>query len=228
MNRIRVADLFTLGNLGAGFFAILSDNLLFAAGLICLGAVLDVFDGWVARKMNQSSDLGVQLDSLADMVTFGVAPAILFYRMMPEGWLTLVVCVLIPITSAWRLAAFNLLPPSPWFRGLPTPTNALWYVGLALWLPGDSDWPLWLISPTIHLVISLSLSALMVSSMPILGMKSKAVIQRSWWIIVAAMLGLILPVITGHFGLAICSALIFFLIASIINALAVNTQRKIN
>ncbi len=226
MNRIRVADLFTLGNLGAGFFAILSDDLLLAAGLICLGAVLDVFDGWVARKMNQSSDLGVQLDSLADLVTFGVAPAILFYRMMPEGWLTLLVCVMIPITSAWRLAAFNLLPPSPWFRGLPTPTNALWYVGLALWFPVAIDLPEWLFYPPLHMVLSLILSLLMVSAMPILGMKSKAVIRGSWWIIMAAFLGMILPILIGQVQLAISSALVFFLFASAINALIGNEQRK--
>ncbi len=216
MNRLRVADLFTLGNLGAGFFAILSNDVLLGAGLICLGAVLDVFDGWVARRMNQASDLGVQLDSLADMVTFGVAPAILFYRMLPEGWVSMIVCAAIPLASAWRLATFNLLPPSPWFRGLPTPANALWYVGLALWFPKQDVLPEWMYSDTLQLGLSIILSILMVSGFPIPGMKSPSIYRKEWWILLGAFVGFCLPMVFGHASLSINAGLSFFLLACIL------------
>ena len=82
MINLKIADLFTLANLAAGFSAILTQDIRLAAGLIVLGACMDVLDGLVARWMNQTSELGKQLDSLADMVTFGVAPATLMVAFM--------------------------------------------------------------------------------------------------------------------------------------------------
>lgn len=224
MNRLRVADLFTLGNLAAGFFALLSDDILLAAGLICLGAFLDVFDGWIARKMNQSSNLGIQLDSMADMVTFGIAPAVMFYKMLPEGWLSLVVAACIPLASAWRLATFNLLPPSPWFLGVPTPTNALWYVGLSLWLTQSTDLPDWLTDPYLHLGFSLVLSLLMVTTLPIPGVKSLTAIKGAWWVLASAILGLIIPIIWGYPLISINTGITFFLSACAIYALTPKTK----
>lgn len=226
MNRLRVADLFTLGNLAAGFFAVLSDDILVAAGLICLGAFLDVFDGWVARRMNQSSNLGIQLDSMADMVTFGIAPAVLFYNMLPEGGLSLVISVCIPLASAWRLATFNLLPPSPWFQGVPTPTNALWYVGLSLWLTNSTDLPNWLTNPYFHMSLSLIMSTLMVTTLPIPGVKSLTAMRGAWWVLLLAIMGLLVPVIMGFPLMAINTGITFFLGACALYALKAPERMK--
>lgn len=181
-----------MGNLVAGCLSILSDAPLAAAGFILLGAFLDLFDGMVARWMKQDSPLGVQLDSLADMVTFGVAPAILFLRVMPpDGWVT-AIALLIPVCSAWRLAVFNLLPPSPVFRGLPTPANALWYAGLSLWLPVPGRAPELLYHPPLHATIALGLCAWMVSRLAVPSLKSPQGIR-----------GLALPALLALFALSL-------------------------
>lgn len=169
----RIADLFTLANLTAGVLAIQTGRPLTAASFIALGAACDVMDGWVARRLNQTSPVGLQLDSLADMVTFGVAPALLFLRMMPDTWMHFAIALLIPVASAWRLAVFNIRPASPVFAGLPTPANALWYAGLALW------WPEFATDSTDQTIAvgmaaaSLLLSLLMVSSLPFPSLKTR-------------------------------------------------------
>ncbi len=169
----RIADMFTLANLTAGVLAIQTGQPLTAAGFIALGAAFDVMDGWVARRLNQTSPVGLQLDSLADMVTFGVAPALLFLRMMPDTWLHCAIALLIPVASAWRLAVFNIRPASPVFSGLPTPANALWYAGLALWWPElATDSPFDSIAAGMA-AASLLLSLLMVSSLPFPSFKTR-------------------------------------------------------
>jgi CDP-diacylglycerol--serine O-phosphatidyltransferase len=78
----QIPNLFTLGNLTCGVLAILAifnDNLDQAVYLVILAAILDFFDGFLARLLKVSGELGKQLDSLADLVTFGVAPAFMLY-----------------------------------------------------------------------------------------------------------------------------------------------------
>jgi CDP-diacylglycerol--serine O-phosphatidyltransferase len=153
MKRIRtiavLPTMFTLGNLVCGFFAIvvasridtrpdaatLSDptNVMISAWLILLAMVFDVFDGQVARMSRSSSDFGEQLDSLCDLVSFGVAPAFLLVRMVPdfavlhtEGiWMiaaSFAACV------ALRLARFTVETDDEddhlTFKGLPSPAGA--------------------------------------------------------------------------------------------------------
>jgi CDP-diacylglycerol---serine O-phosphatidyltransferase len=198
VNRLRLADLFTLGNLVAGCLSILAGDPLTAAAFIVLGAFLDLFDGMVARWMNQASSLGVQLDSLADMVTFGVAPALLLYRMMPQEPWILAIILLIPACSAWRLAVFNLLPPSPVFLGLPTPANALWYAALSLWLPEAALAPTWLQHPTLHLLIVLGLSLWMVSRLEVPSFKKPEIFWQRPLPLILALTAIIAAVVTGY------------------------------
>lgn len=210
----KIADLFTLGNLAAGFGALLVPEPTHAAGLILLGALLDWLDGNVARWMKQASPLGVQLDSLADLVTFGVAPAMLLLRILPDHFLVAVAAFAIVLCSAWRLAVFNLAPPSPTFQGLPTPANALWYVGLALWVPATPFAAEWLYAPLLHALLSLLLSGLMVSRMLIPGFKSLAALRRNWLPPAAALVGGIVVALLIHPGLGINVALLLFLATS--------------
>lgn len=141
-------NMLTLANLMAGVLAIIATlnhhDYETALWLIVAAAIFDFFDGFVARLLNQQSPLGVQLDSLADDVTFGVAPALVMFDLYRGAtaawieneavvtWLGLVV-LLIAAFSVLRLAKFNIdTTQSAEFEGLPTPANALMLISLAL------------------------------------------------------------------------------------------------
>lgn len=219
MIKLKIADLFTLGNLAAGFMAILTQDVRLAAGLIVLGACFDVLDGLIARAMRQQSELGKQLDSLADMITFGVAPAILFYRLLPVDMWSTITCTLIPVFSAWRLANFNLLPSQPHFVGLPTPANALWYVGLALWLPDPPSFLDNLPLSGILIGLSILLSILMVSTIRFPAIKSWDQFRKDKWIIGAGLIGMNIPTLLCHMNMSINGFLLLFILAAVINSL---------
>ena len=169
----------TLCNLACGVLSVLA-ALYYgfprqAALLICLGILFDFFDGMTARLLGVSSPMGKELDSLADVVTSGVAPAaILFsilYKPLSENgqlWLA-VALLLIPLFAAYRLAKFNLdTRQSHSFLGLPVPSQALVWVGVALsQLPIVSgQWSLIVI-----VALSLVLSVLMVTELPLFSLK---------------------------------------------------------
>ena len=109
---------------------------------IVIGAVFDFFDGMSARLLHVSSPIGKELDSLADDVTFGVAPSSIVFTflagMTPDWPLLPYVAFLIAAFSALRLAKFNLDErQATSFIGLPTPANALFWASLVLWLHGQ-------------------------------------------------------------------------------------------
>ena len=144
----QVANLITLLNLVCGVWAIFlllnisyyghEKALLFACILVLVGALFDLMDGLVARALKISSEIGKQLDSLSDMVTFGVVPgiiALILVSSYDDDSLTpsKLISVLIPVFSAVRLAKFNIdARQSKNFIGLPTPANALFWVALGL------------------------------------------------------------------------------------------------
>ncbi len=125
-------NLLTVGGMFFGFFSIVASikgDFDRAAWAILTAAVFDALDGWVARLTKSTSRFGVELDSLSDLVSFGVAPAVMFYiwALMPFrrlGWVgafTFVVC------GALRLARFNVQmvgSEKKWFTGLPIPGGA--------------------------------------------------------------------------------------------------------
>ncbi|MTI88005.1 MAG: CDP-diacylglycerol--serine O-phosphatidyltransferase [Balneolaceae bacterium] len=132
--RIAVPSFFTLMNLFSGFLAIISisdGDLIRGAWLIALAGLFDVFDGLMARLANATSDFGVELDSICDMVSFGVAPGFLIYSFGLEklGFFGVIVSALPPLCGAVRLARFNvnarILPPKDQFIGLPIPAQAI-------------------------------------------------------------------------------------------------------
>ena len=158
----RLPDLLTTANLACGVASILlasQGQLTWACGLVFAAAVFDVFDGLAARAMGGGTPLGAQLDSLADMVSFGVAPALLVFvqsstlagnlvdmSAFPEGvpariphpnavpdWPIMFGAIVLVIASCWRLAKFNLdTRQSTGFLGLPTPSNGLFWVSVVL------------------------------------------------------------------------------------------------
>jgi CDP-diacylglycerol---serine O-phosphatidyltransferase len=119
-----VPNLFTIGNLLSGIFSItfnMNGYLRMTALFIFLSAMLDFFDGRIARRLKVNSELGVELDSLADIVSFGVAPALLFYSIEIPSPFTTLAFMLFPTMGALRLAKFNIKPTIGHFMGLPIP-----------------------------------------------------------------------------------------------------------
>lgn len=152
----RLPDLLTTANLCCGVASILlasQGQLTIACGLIFLAAVFDVFDGLAARALGGGTPLGAQLDSLADMVSFGVAPGMLMYFAFQQGvtwsredgvflgfpnegrssWVLMCLALVVPVASAWRLAKFNIdTRQTHGFLGLATPANALFWASVPL------------------------------------------------------------------------------------------------
>ncbi|MGB5530003.1 MAG: CDP-diacylglycerol--serine O-phosphatidyltransferase [Ignavibacteriaceae bacterium] len=138
MNRPRltrsvVPNLFTAINMFCGFLSILSasdGNYNYAAWLIFIAAIFDALDGLVARLTNSSSELGVELDSLSDIVSFGAAPSFLLYKTYFFAFDTwgIIISSLPLIAGGFRLARFNIQIvgfAKSFFLGLPIPTSAL-------------------------------------------------------------------------------------------------------
>lgn len=122
----------TCANLICGFLVFIVDpESGLGIWLILLGALFDVFDGAVARMLNAQSKFGAELDSLADMVTFGIAPAYLISWELDENWQY--VSIIIVITAALRLARFNISGgDSYYFKGLAVPASAMFFLGLII------------------------------------------------------------------------------------------------
>ena len=188
-----LVSIVTLGNL---FFGLLSIALVasgrLTAGAICLiiGATLDAFDGSLARRWEVLSPFGAQLDSLADMVAFGVAISWLVWNWLlpkaPDWWIVIGVVAALPgLMSAIRLARFNTSESNPlFFEGIPTTAMAGFVVLVYL---TNAALPIWFALPLVALV-----ALLMVSSFPY--PKLKYFFQFSWlWLLPIAVAALVVP-----------------------------------
>lgn len=215
---------------------VLSGDTLTAAFLVLAGAGFDFADGFVARLVNASSSIGKELDSLADMVTFGLVPGLILLHYLAEGLgielsfeafldkPILLIPMLVPMFAALRLAKFNVdTRQSDSFRGLPTPASALWVTSIPLmvaympyrimWIPENVVVDQWFI-----LGSSIGLSLLMVSDIPLMAMKFKSFgwkgngVRYSFLIISVVLLIILQPV-------AIPIILSLYLIISIVQNL---------
>jgi len=181
--RSQLPNILTLGNLFSGCLGIifvLNGQLKIAAYLILLGGAFDFLDGFIARLLKVSSPLGAQLDSLSDMVTFGVLPGMMLYKFMlinnggeaPYLFFQFIP-MLFPICAAIRLARFNIsTEQSDKFIGLATPAATLFVAGL----PFISETSLLSFlhqSNGVLILISLALAFLMISSLELFAFKFK-------------------------------------------------------
>lgn len=167
INRAFLPNMLTFSNLLLGFGAILfisSGRFTSGAWLIIAASLLDGLDGTVARLVKSASRFGAELDSLADMVSFGVAPSILIYHMLyePFGAVGIVLSFLPLAAGAARLARFNVLaqsmPNVRGFIGMPIPGAALTLVGVFMYSyrnpEGLSTMPIWLsLIPAVSLLM---------------------------------------------------------------------------
>ncbi len=175
-----IPNFITLSNLLLGVLALIfasKGEFIWAGAFIFLATIPDFLDGLMARMLGVTSDIGKDLDSLADMVSFGVAPAVLFYQLeiyYEFKWIAYVV-LLIPLFAALRLAKFNNDDrQSEEFFGLPTPSVALF---IASW-PFIIEYDLYhleayLTTAFTFVAVPVVLSVLMVSEIRLFSLKFK-------------------------------------------------------
>ncbi|GEL09001.1 CDP-diacylglycerol--serine O-phosphatidyltransferase [Salisediminibacterium halotolerans] len=162
--RSQTANMLTIVNLGLGSMAIifvLQGQFGLTVALICIAAVFDRMDGKIARKMNIESELGKQLDSLCDLISFGLAPALLIYQstLQDFGIAGSMAAVIFIACGAIRLARFNVSEQEGYFVGLPI-TGAGCILTVSHLLNTA-------VEPHIFMFIILILSILMISSFTI-------------------------------------------------------------
>lgn len=187
--RKHIPNLLTLGNLFCGTVATIfavNERFTFVALFVVTGIVFDFFDGFVARLLNVSGELGKQLDSLADMVTSGVVPGIIIYKLVLKNNSNLVdfnllsslpfLGLLLTIGACYRLAKFNIdTRQSDFFIGLPTPAMSLFVVSLPLIQQYSTiEFAQNLIANNYFLIsITLLLTYLMNTKLPLFSLKFK-------------------------------------------------------
>ena len=185
MNFIKnnLANAFTLGNLFSGCVGIIhliGGDYQTTALCIIISLVLDFFDGFVARALKSNSDLGVQLDSLADMVSFGFLPGVTMFMALTElqpndyPWYYYL-GFLVTLFSCLRLAIFNLDEEQKYyFKGLNTPSNTILIFGLYYAYKTTGAFAFLLENPTLILIVTAILSWLLVSPIKMIAMKFKS------------------------------------------------------
>jgi CDP-diacylglycerol--serine O-phosphatidyltransferase len=190
-----IPNLITSLNLASGFIAIiyaLNGNIVTASWLILAAMIFDFCDGFSARALKAYSSIGKELDSLADEVSFGVAPAIIIYQLIIKAMMLnapaifnsdilngsgmiLLLLVIMPICGALRLAKFNTDDTQTTsFKGLPIPANALAVISIVIaWRYAPSK----ILASFIHsnialLIFTFIISLLMVTRLPLLSLKT--------------------------------------------------------
>ncbi len=253
----------TAGNLLCGIMSImvsLNGRLDLGVLFLIIAMILDFLDGFVARMLNQQAEIGKQLDSLADMVSFGVAPGVLVFVMFIvssavqisgslaqtlvyptmgssmsnlidlyfdnllvdqeaggqvffQGWSILLpfVSLFIPFFSMFRLAKFNLdTRQSDQFIGLPTPANAMFFMGitLTLWYGFGSDGigavlAEVLIREQVLMTLVVVFSAMLIAELPLISLKFKTFdFQKNWDRYTLLISGLLLIILLQYFALS--------------------------
>lgn len=159
-----------------GVIEVLEGNLIWAPYLIWLAAIFDFFDGFAARALKVSSPIGGELDSLADMVTFGVLPSLVLFALLRQAsvpeWVPYLALV-VALFSAIRLAKFNVdTRQTTSFIGVPTPANALLISAFPLIIDRHPDWG-FMQHPAFLLAVAFIMSFLLVAELPLFALKFK-------------------------------------------------------
>ncbi len=169
-----IPSIFTSINLICGFIALILGDHYIGSILLLFAVGFDVMDGLAARMLNAQSEIGKELDSLADLVSFGIAPAFLYYLLSPlDTWVGFIPPCILVASSALRLAIFNTKPSSDSFSGLPTPATALFLIGIFLaYSAGNEDIVNLLNNKIIYFVIPFFFAAMMLSKINMFSFKN--------------------------------------------------------
>ncbi len=226
-----IPNIITLLNLFCGCIALVfafHRNFEMAFYFVCLGIFLDFFDGFFARLFKVSSPLGLQLDSLADMVTSGVVPGLVMYEMMintstamSDSYLQIFPYLgfIITLGSCYRLANFNIdTRQTDSFIGLPTPANALFILSLPLVLKySDSLFLLEILTNQgVLLVVTLLSAYILNAEIPLFSLKIKKFSFKDNALqIVFLILSLLLLVFFQYLGIPLL--IIFYVLLCVVN-----------
>ena len=197
-----IPNIFTIANLVLGFICILNvfvrnDFEIIYIFYVCL--ILDFLDGFVARKLHLTSEFGKQIDSLADLVSFGILPSIILYEHFDSNSFNLFLkysSILILVASSIRLAKFNISEENNnFFIGLPTPANALFFISL-IYYNGDLKQ---YFNEYVIVFFILLFSVLMVSKIKFINLKfSNFIIIENLERLILILVGFILIIFEGH------------------------------
>jgi CDP-diacylglycerol---serine O-phosphatidyltransferase len=241
--RKSIPNIITSINLLCGSIAVIlvfEGFLHMAAIMVLVASVFDFLDGFAARLLNAYSAVGKELDSLADMVSFGLAPALVVYRMMKESLsgssvdehsfiILPLLAMVIAVFSALRLAIFNVDErQSNEFIGLPTPANAIFFISLPLVIHYGS--PHHFLHPfflsvtgnfTVLLILAVVFSFLLVSPYPLFSLKfTNLSFSSNSTRYIFVIIALVLVLLAGIYALP------FIIIAYILLSLSVALIRK--
>lgn len=189
----QIPNYITLGNLLSGTIATIfavEGDYKFTALFVCIGILFDFFDGFVARLLGVSGELGKQLDSLADMVTSGVVPGVIMYKLLEDNLINRpdfiysaeqvidvpIIGLILTLAAGFRLAKFNIdTRQTDSFIGLPTPAMSLFIISLPLILEySDIEFTKNLIQNNYFLIaVTWVLSYLMNAELPLFSLKFK-------------------------------------------------------
>ena len=197
---------------------VLPERICIAGVFIFLAAVIDFLDGFVARLLKASSDLGKQLDSLSDVVSFGVAPGLLAYQFLrlayaqePDGLDTSIIWLLpafiLPCAGAYRLARFNIdNSQTEGFKGVPIPALGLLVASFpVIYWYANQSWQLVLLQNKWFWYGAILISGyLMISTLPMLALKFKKIsIKVLLPFLILALVALSSALISGWFSVPI-------------------------
>ncbi len=211
MNYIKnnLANAFTLANLFSGSIGViqlLAGNYKITAICIMVSLVLDFFDGFIARALKSNSNLGAQLDSLADMVSFGLLPGIVLYKAL-EPFGNQIFGIELPfelkyfglfitIFSCLRLAIFNLDDEQTYyFRGLNTPSNTILIFGLYYAFLENGSFQFIFENPLLMVIFTIISSWILVSPVKMIAMKFKSMKLEDNYPKIALLIGALLILI---------------------------------
>ncbi len=215
-----------------GVICALEGNLGAAILLMLLAAVFDFCDGLAARLLHAYSPIGKELDSLADLVSFGVLPTLMLYKVQPEGASVILrfLPLFIAVMSALRLAKFNVDERQTLdFIGLPTPACAMVCGSLAYFLHHNGGMPdgagPWLVA-----AVAVILGLLLVSEIPMFGMKIKKGhklldTKRTAFLILAAACVLSVVLLKQNWSLAVLAVFSVYIVENLVVAL-INSFRR--
>ena len=220
-----IPNFITCLNLFSGCVAVwlaFNDNYEGAFLAVMLSAIFDFFDGFAARLLKAYSPMGKELDSLADMISFGLAPGAIVFSLLNETGINEslpYLAFLIPVFSGLRLAKFNIDDrQTSSFIGLPTPANAIFLSSLAFAYPDFLITHLWFL-----VVITLFFSYLLIAEIPMFALKLKSLAWKENQIQYVFLFGSILILAALQFN-AFAPIIAWYIFLSVIYALFVNRK----
>ncbi len=224
-----IPNLLTLLNLTCGLIGIISvlaGDLKMGSQMIWLAVLFDFSDGFTARILKAQSEIGKQLDSLADLVSFGVLPGFIYYQLFSttsiEPSMLSYSFIIVPVLSALRLAKFNIDEnQTDEFIGLSTTAHAIFVGSLVFAFLEQESFKELLASPNIWLVLMVLGSALLVSPIRLLALKFKSLSFSDNWIKYLLILISLIFILTLKAG-GLALAIVAYILLSVIYNLSRN------